>query len=94
MKNIVLGEGGSQASIKTKVHIQSSSKKRAKDAAKYGKQIYKKHAEKMKQLKSGRFRKEVNPGFFSNTKGEMGNLKTEYQNFVHHNTMIMLLLFL
>ena len=73
MEEIVLAEGG-EVVDKPKVHIHSATGKKVREDAKKAQEIRKKHAEKMKMIKSQN-RKNMNPAFFSNAKGSVDENK-------------------
>ncbi len=74
MEDIVMAEGGAVADSKPKAHIQSKSKTKSKEEEKKARELRKKHAEKMKQIRSQN-RKAINPAFFSNAKGAVDENK-------------------
>lgn len=75
MQEIVLEESVCEPTDKPKAHIHSATGKKVREDLKKAKEIRKKHAEKMKQVKGGQFRKNINPAFFSNAKGAVDENK-------------------
>lgn len=73
MTDIILDDGGTELTLKDKPHILSASVKKGIEEAEKAKNIHKKHKEKLKKVKPGFNRKNINPAFFSNAKASANN---------------------
>lgn len=74
IEGIIREEGGAEATG-AKERIKSATAERELKEKQRGKEIYKQHKEKMKKIKGGNFKKNINPAFFSKPKADIDSNK-------------------